>query len=907
NNTLTVSGAASFTAAGTGLSVTNNATIGGTLAVTGAVTGGTYNGQTLGSATSLTGTLTVAGITTLSSLGAADTNSALCLNSTNQIATCAGSGSGAAFVQGGNSFNATGVLGTTDNYGLNIETDGNTALALDTSGNGTLTGNLTVSGTGTSTIGGKLKVNTSLGVGATALSSETLRVQLASGTGATIAGSTCSNNGSVALYLCNVDTSQITLAARAISSQTGNLFDLQNSSGTNLVAVTAGGYLTVAPTASTATSGSVVGSTFNLTASPSSASSAFFYASESLDTYNGTAANTGSVTGAINQAAQAAGSGVNVSLLNGSLNTAVLTGAGTVGSAIGTYGQANIQAAATGSITNAIALRAQVNNNSTGGASITNAYGLQVLSPVASATGTIGTDYGVYISPQAGTGVTTAYGLYQAGSSDLNYLAGNTGIGATASANEKLVVSSSVTDPSSYQYGTHSTLNITQTAANSNTAEALRGDLTVSGSGGNTGLLAAVYGQATYNNTGTGGINGGEFLVNQGSSGGGLTIARGLYTRVDNNSTNAIATAYGLQIANNTGTGSITNNIGLEINALSGTSTAYGIQVAAPTATTAAAINLSDTGGTAAGGLLFGTDTNLYRSAANTLKTDDSLIVGANLNVSGNSTLTGTLSVGGLASLSSLGTADTNSALCLNSTNQIATCAGSGSGAAFVQGGNNFGAQAVLGTKDNNSLALMTNNATRAVLDTSGNLTFQQASTISTSTGNLTLQAAGTSTLTLDTAGAGNINIGTNASTIRLGNGTGTETVYVGNSSGTDTVNIATGGGTDTVNIGTSSNSVSTNIYSSPYIKGGVNATGYVTSNTGSTYSGQYTLLGTCTLVAQYQDCHSEIAVVNTNDGTAQNYHTTVDFRVKQQAALGGAPIVNLTLDGTKTLTASQF
>lgn len=46
---------------------------------------------------------------------------------------------------------------------------------------------------------------------------------------------------------------------------------------------------------------------------------------------------------------------------------------------------------------------------------------------------------------------------------------------------------------------------------------------------------------------------------------------------------------------------------------------------------------VSDT--VAAGGILFGSDTNLYRSAANTLKTDDSLTVDINLTVNGNTTL----------------------------------------------------------------------------------------------------------------------------------------------------------------------------------------------------------------------------------------------------------------------------
>lgn len=50
------------------------------------------------------------------------------------------------FIQGGNSFGATEVLGSDDFYGLNLQTGGVNALTLDTSGNGNLTGDLTVTG-----------------------------------------------------------------------------------------------------------------------------------------------------------------------------------------------------------------------------------------------------------------------------------------------------------------------------------------------------------------------------------------------------------------------------------------------------------------------------------------------------------------------------------------------------------------------------------------------------------------------------------------------------------------------------------------------------------------------------------------------------------------------------------------
>jgi hypothetical protein len=45
------------------------------------------------------------------------------------------------------------------------------------------------------------------------------------------------------------------------------------------------------------------------------------------------------------------------------------------------------------------------------------------------------------------------------------------------------------------------------------------------------------------------------------------------------------------------------------------------------------------------------TDTNLYRSAANTLKTDDSLVVGTNLTVSGSAAFTGNIAAGNFATV----------------------------------------------------------------------------------------------------------------------------------------------------------------------------------------------------------------------------------------------------------------
>lgn len=87
----------------------------------------------------ITGTATAARTITLP-----DATGTVCLN--NASACGFATGSGSAFVQSGNSFGATGVLGTNDNNGLNIRTNGSTALALAANGNATFSGTLTING-----------------------------------------------------------------------------------------------------------------------------------------------------------------------------------------------------------------------------------------------------------------------------------------------------------------------------------------------------------------------------------------------------------------------------------------------------------------------------------------------------------------------------------------------------------------------------------------------------------------------------------------------------------------------------------------------------------------------------------------------------------------------------------------
>ena len=120
------------------------------------------------------------------------------------------------------------------------------------------------------------------------------------------------------------------------------------------------------------------------------------------------------------------------------------------------------------------------------------------------------------------------------------------------------------------------------------------------------------------------------------------------------------------------------------------------------------------------------------------------------------------------------GTSDSNTLVCRNAAGQLAACTSAAvTGTAFIQNGNSFGAQAVLGTNDANSLAFETGGTTRLVLDTSGNLNFAGNNIISTSLsdGNLTINPNGNGTLLLGDNGT--VQVGTStgaiAQTINIG------------------------------------------------------------------------------------------------------------------------------------------
>lgn len=115
------------------------------------------------------------------------------------------------------------------------------------------------------------------------------------------------------------------------------------------------------------------------------------------------------------------------------------------------------------------------------------------------------------------------------------------------------------------------------------------------------------------------------------------------------------------------------------------------------------------------------------------------------------------------------------------------------------------------------------------------------------------------------------------------------------------------------LNVDTLNNRVGINGIDAPAtsldVSGAIQQTGIDTSDTGAADNNKWTKLGSCTLTAQYQQCLTTLNILAGYDGDLNhNIQATVNARVKQQAAMGGAPIVNLQLNGVaEYITASDL
>jgi len=105
------------------------------------------------------------------------------------------------------------------------------------------------------------------------------------------------------------------------------------------------------------------------------------------------------------------------------------TGANLTGEVRGGY--FNVTNAGSSTLSATIGVFGKTSISSTGG--ITAGYSVYAAGPSNTSTGVMTSAYGVFIGTQSGTNVTTGYGLYQNGASDINYFNGSVGVGVLPS------------------------------------------------------------------------------------------------------------------------------------------------------------------------------------------------------------------------------------------------------------------------------------------------------------------------------------------------------------------------------------------------------------------------------------------------------------------------------------------
>ena len=180
---------------------------------------------------------------------------------------------------------------------------------------------------------------------------------------------------------------------------------------------------------------------------------------------------------------------------------------------------------------------------------------------------------------------------------------------------------------------------------------------------------------------------------------------------------------------------------------------------------------------------------------------------------------------------------------------------------------------------------------------------------ITAQSANMYVQAATSgsvaATIRANAAGAGNIldlknGAGTNVATF---SSTGSA-LFKTSTDSTTALQVQSNGGTTALNVDTTNARVGIGGIVAPAVsldvQGAIQQTGLTTSNTNGTDNNKWTLLGTCTITTQYNQCITAINIMGGHDGNGgDNTQATVTARVKQQNALGGVPYVNVTLNNT--------
>lgn len=140
----------------------------------------------------------------------------------------------------------------------------------------------------------------------------------------------------------------------------------------------------------------------------------------------------------------------------------------------------------------------------------------------------------------------------------------------------------------------------------------------------------------------------------------------------------------------------------------------------------------------------------------------------------------------GVTTFGALGATNTAAYLCRNASNQLAACNTTGNGAAFLQGGNTFGAAAVLGTNDSNDLNIRTNSITRLTVTSAGAVSVASGGTLTVTDGATTLSRGSGDALTVTSGGTG---VG-----LTVSNGSGTGAIALLKDNLTPVLTVADGG-----------------------------------------------------------------------------------------------------------------
>lgn len=209
-------------------------------------------------------------------------------------------------------------------------------------------------------------------------------------------------------------------------------------------------------------------------------------------------------------------------------------------------------------------------------------------------------------------------------------VSGHAAFGNNASVNSSvnIMIGEALTDTASNLYrGIYSVLTLNPAGDSTASIRSMESAATWAGSVNHTGSLVGTIS---------------EVFLSSGSSG---TVANAYayqaYPVYASSSTTAVTTAYGMYINNSTLDGaSLSNQYGIRVIDMTSGTNDYGIRIDGAD-TQALWIGAGANNTDAENGLAFGSsrDTNLYRSAADTLFTDDSFTADINLTVNGNTTL----------------------------------------------------------------------------------------------------------------------------------------------------------------------------------------------------------------------------------------------------------------------------